>query len=714
MAAMLVALPSAIAFGVAIFAPLGGHSAAQGAVAGMLGAAVLGLIAPALGGTRRLITAPCAPAVAVLSAVAIGFMQQGMTPQAALLLLTLIGLLCGALQALFGLIGLGRLIKYMPYPVVSGYLSGVGLIIITSQVPKLLGTPKGTDFWFALASPSLWRWESLVIGGVTIAVTVLAPRLTKAVPAAILGLAAGVLAYFGLAWRDSALLTMAGNPLVVGPVGGAGGGFGDALVGRWTALAGLGLADIRNVAVPAATLAVLLSIDTLKTCVVVDALTRSRHESNRELIGQGVANMASAVMGGVPGAGQMGATLVNISGGGRTRLSGLIEGVLVIGAMLALGALIAWMSIAALAGVLIVVGLRMFDRHSLLLLRRKSTVLDFIVIVLVVVVAETVSLIAASAVGIALAILLFVREQTGGAVVRLKTGGNRMFSKRVRLSDEMAILEKRGENTAIFELQGSLFFGTANQLYTALEPEARSRAYVILDMRRVQTVDITAAHVLEQIEDLLAERQAHLVFSQLPRHVPSGRDMRAFFDEVGLAERRGHTRTFAELDEALEWVEDRLLDEERRRRPEEQPLDLREMDLFAGRKEATLADLEAHVAKRSVKRGERIFSRGDAGDELFLIRRGAVRIVLPLQDGQSHHLATFGRGDFFGEMAFLDRHARSADAVAFSDTDLYVLSRARFDELADEHKRLAIQLLEGVARVLAMRLRYANAELDNA
>ena len=141
LAAMLVALPSAIAFGVTIFSPLGGAYAGYGALAGILGVTALGLVAPALGGTQRLITAPCAPAAAVLSAFAIEFMRGGATPQSVLFSLMAIGLLSGIFQVIYGALGLGRLIKYMPYPVVSGYLTGVGLIIVGSQVPKLLGVP---------------------------------------------------------------------------------------------------------------------------------------------------------------------------------------------------------------------------------------------------------------------------------------------------------------------------------------------------------------------------------------------------------------------------------------------------------------------------------------------------------------------------------------------------------------------------------------------
>ena len=711
LAAMLVALPSAIAFGVTIFSPLGGTYAAQGAIAGILGVTALGLVAGAFGGTNRLITAPCAPAAAVLAALAIQLSHDGVEAGSVVLMLTLMGLICGLLQAAFGAVGLGRLIKYMPYPVVSGYLSGVGLIIILSQIPKLLGLPKEASLWAGLVSPSSWQWQGVIVGLVTVTVMAAAPRFTKAVPAAILALAAGVLAYFALGLADPGLYTLAGNSLVVGPLGGSDASFGDAIAGRWKAIGSLDYALLGKLLIPAATLAVLLSIDTLKTCVVLDALTRSRHDSNRELIGQGLGNLASAFVGGVPGAGQMGATLVNMSSGAQTRLSGLIEGALALVAFLILGTFIAWVPISALAGILIVIGIRMFDRTSLHLLRSRATILDFAVIVAVVVVALTVSLIAASGVGIALAIVLFIREQIRGSIVRGKAYGNQIHSKRVRLPDEMAILESRGDQTAIFELQGSLFFGTTDQLYTSLEPELKTRTYIILDMRRVQSVDFTAVHMLEQIEAILHERGATLIFSHLPEQLPSGQDMRQYFDQVGLIKSERHVRMFSELDEALEWIEERLIEEQHLERMLEKPLELREIEVFLGRKESTLAALEACMEKRTYKAGEKIFSQGDTGDELFLIRRGAVRIVLPLGNKQSHHLATFGRGDFFGEMAFLDPDPRSADALAFSDVDLFVLSRKRFDTLAEEHKRLAIGLVLSVARVLSTRLRYANAEL---
>ncbi|TAL09839.1 MAG: SulP family inorganic anion transporter, partial [Nitrospirae bacterium] len=171
LAAMLVALPSAIAFGLLIYSPLGPAYAAVGAMAGILGTIAIGLVAPVFGGTPRLISAPCAPAAAVIAALVLELLDPdspkaggGLQPEHILLLLALVAVLSGGLQFLFGAIGGGRLIKYIPYPVVAGYLSGVGVLIFLSQVPKLFGLPKGTALLTGLASPTFWKVPSVVVG----------------------------------------------------------------------------------------------------------------------------------------------------------------------------------------------------------------------------------------------------------------------------------------------------------------------------------------------------------------------------------------------------------------------------------------------------------------------------------------------------------------------------------------------------------------------
>lgn len=710
-AAMLVALPSAIAFGVTIFSALGSRYGAQGAVAGILGTVALGLLAPLFGGTSRLISAPCAPAAAVLSAFAIEHMARNGSAELGLLLLALMGVMAGGLQLLMGGLKLGGLIKYMPYPVVSGYLSGVGMIIIGSQLPRFLGTPKGVNFAEALTSPAHWRWQGMVVGAATIVVMLAAPKATKTIPAPVLGLLAGILTYLLLGVFDPALLTLAGNSFVVGALGGDGGSLFAGFTARWAALGQLDLSVLRDLLFPALTLAVLLSIDTLKTCVVLDALTRTRHQSNQELMGQGLGNLAAGMLGGIPGAGTMGATLVNLSSGAQSRLSGLIEGLAALIAFVLLAGLISWVPVASLSGILLVIGLRMIDRHSLHFLKSRDTIMDFVVIASVVACALSVSLIVASGVGVVLAVLLFIREQVYGSVVRRITSGDQSFSKRVRTRDEMNVLIEHGGRTAVAELQGSLFFGTTSQLFHALENDLKIRKYLILDLRRVQSVDITAAHMLDQIKDMLFERGGMLIFSQIPKRLPNGRDMEKYFDQTGVVRSDRPVRIFGEVDEAMEWVEDRILEEAALAANEETLLELAEIELFRARKPETLAELEENLEVRVIPAGERIFSVGDQGDELFLIRKGTVRIVLPLSDGHGRHIATFGRGAFFGEMAFLDGESRSADAMAFTEAHLYVLSRRAFDVFADNHHKAGLDLMERLAGILAGRLRYTNAEL---
>ena len=713
LAAMLVALPSAIAFGVTIYASIGPAYAGLGALAGILGATALGLVAPALGGTNRLITAPCGPAAAVCSAFAIGLVQQQVEPVFIVLMLTALGLLSGLIQLLLGFMGVGSLIKYIPYPVVSGYLSGVGLIIIGSQIPKFLGVFGGYSLWRALISPELWQWEGAVIGAVTMAVMVGAPYVTRVVPAAILGLLAGVLTYFALAYSvDETMLVVEGNKLIIGPLGGTASSMLEAITGRWREIGDLKLSQIGSLFGPAITLAVLLSIDTLKTAVVLDALTRSRHDSNRELVAQGLGNVASACVGGMPGAGQMGATMVNLASGGQTRASGIFEGVLSLIAFLLLGAFIAWIPVAALAGILIVVGFRMIDRHSFHLLASPWTVLDFVVIVVVVGVAVGYSLIAASGVGIALAMLLFIREQLGSTIIRSKLDGSQRFSKRVRLGQEMELLVKNGDQTAILELQGSLFFGTKDQLYSALEPELTKRTYILLDMRRVQSVDVTAVHLLSQIRDSLIERNAFLIFSNLARTLPNGRNIAELFDQMELTTMTEHVKVFANIDDAVEWIEDEILGEHLKEALDLPPLEVYELDIFKNHKEDTLITLMECLERRSVPAGTKVFSLGDVADELYLIRKGAVRITLPVEGAaDGHHTLTYGRGDFFGGIAFIAGTSRFNDGTAVGDTELFVLRREQFERLKEEHKRLAFQLLEAVAKVLALRLRYSDKEL---
>jgi SulP family sulfate permease len=712
LAAMLVALPAAIAFGVSVYTVLGPGFAGHGALAGLVGVALMGMVAAWLGGTERLVSAPCAPAAAVLSAFAAQMLRDGAEPRAIILCLLLVGALGGLIQVVFGLVGLGRLIRYIPYPVVSGYLTGVGLIIIGAQIPALLGAPADLGWQQALAAPGAWDARALVVAAATIAGAWLGPRLTRQVPGTVFGIAAGIGSYFLLALGDGALLTLADNPLLVGPLQARAAGLPVPEPAQWRALAALDGAQVAAVLGNAVILAALLSIDTLKTCVVLDKLTRSRHDPDRELRGQGAANLATAACGGLAGAGTMGATLVALNSGAATRRAGLLAGAFALVAAVAVGSLIGWIPVAALAAILVTIGVRMIDREALGYARARATFLDFCVVLTVVAVAIGVGLIMASAVGVGLAMILFVREQSGGSPVRHKLELDRTSSTWHRPTREVEYLATRAPDCVVFELQGALFFGNTYRLYNDLAREAVARRFVIIDFRRVPSIDVTAIEILLQVRAAIRERGATLVLCGT-----SGRSGRArtlsYLVERLAADRNGDGTVVVlpDLDGAVAWVENRILADAEVGADAHAPIPVHDLELFAGYRDDTLADLEQLLEIRAFAAGSTIYERGSDGAELFWVRRGAVSLLATVGAKPERQVAGFGRGDFFGARSFLDRKQRPSRAVAMVDTEVYVLTRTAFEEIARSHRTLALNLAWAMARALASRMRRAEERL---
>jgi len=594
---MLVALPGAVAYGLVIFAPLGPGAAAQGALAGASGAVALGLVAGLLGGTRGLVSAPCAPAAALLAAMVVEWLGPGgVSPAEVPALLAVVVLLAGLLQVLFGVLGGGRLIKFIPYPVVAGYLSAAGVLVLLKQLPLLVGN--GADgFTRLLAGPAAWNPTALLVGGATIVGTLLAQRTRSPLPPTIVGLMAGVAAFLLLSLRAGGLLSAtsggmaaaAASGLVVGPLPSPIPAL-TAVGGRFAAALALAPAHLLLALPPALTLAVLLSIDTLKTCVMADALMQKRHDSDRELRAQGVGNVAAALCGGAPGSGVSGATLVNLASGGTTYRTGALAGLFALVALLVLAPVMAWVPVAALAGVLVVVAFRMFDWESLRLWTHPATLLDALVVWGVIGAAAATNLMVAAGVGVGLAILLFLREQVRSSVVARQALGDQRRSKTRRRTRELAVLAERGAAVAIFELQGNLFFGTADQLLGELEPHLKVRELVVLDLRRVRSVDLTAARMLVQVETRLAAHGGELVLSGGVAS-PTGERLVRMLHQVGLLGSGRNVHAFDDLDGALAWAEDQLLARHLVDPKPERALGLGEMDGLKGQPAEWLAAL---------------------------------------------------------------------------------------------------------------------------
>jgi SulP family sulfate permease len=246
-----------------------------------------------------------------------------------------------------------------------------------------------------------------------------------------------------------------------------------------------------------------------------------------------------------------------------------------------------------------------------------------------------------------------------------------------------------------------------------LQEDLQYKKYIILDMKRVQTVDLTAAHILLQIKDILHDNDGYLLLSRLPHKLPTGDDLESYSNHVGLLKHLSPIKVFDDLDDAIEWVEDTIIHENLMDKQEEKLFELADFDLFKGRHIDTLEELQSLLEYRSYHKGEVIYTEGSSNGEIYLIRRGSVRLMLPFPDRKSVHLNTLGQGNFFGEFSFLECTPHYTDSIASSDTDLYRISREAFDLFSEHHKKASLHFMQSLATVLAERLRLTRSELGN-
>ena len=352
----IVALPLALAFGIQAFSGIEDPIAPSlGALAGLTGAMMLGFFASLFGGTPSQISGPTGPMTVITASLLAGAWSRYGDFSSVLLSMSLAGLFCGLFQILFGVLRIGKYIRYIPYPVLSGFMSGIGVIIILQQIYPLLGLKapvKTIDMVAGLPSavPGL-SWVALALGVCTIAIIYLFPLLTKKVPATLVAL---------LAVTVGSLFLREGSIPLIGEIPS---GFPlPFFVKDSISLDNVVWKDmIMDSLIPGITLAGLGSIDTLLTSVVADNITHTRHNSNKELIGQGIGNMMSGLFSGIGGAGATMRTVVNVKSGGRTPVSGMIHALLLLAILLGLGSIVKYVPLCVLAGILITVGWGIID-----------------------------------------------------------------------------------------------------------------------------------------------------------------------------------------------------------------------------------------------------------------------------------------------------------------------------------------------------------------
>jgi SulP family sulfate permease len=470
--AAVVALPLALAFGVA---------SGAGPIAGMYGAIAVGFFAALCGGTPSQISGPTGPMIVVVAALVESLARNGHPPE---LVFTAV-ILAGVMQVLFGVLKLGGYIRLVPYPVVSGFMSGIGAIIIILQIGRLLGhdSPGGTvaSLRFVPEAVATANPQALAVGVISLALNWFwPPRAARYLPAP---LAALIVA-------TAAGLLLAGAPRL-----------GDVPTGlpalQFPSL-GLASPEQRRLVVmvvkAAFILAMLGAIDSLLTSLVADNLTRSRHDSDRELIGQGVGNTVAGFIGGIAGAGATMRTVVNIRAGGHSRLSGMIHSLLLLAVVLGMGPAVAVIPHAALAGILVKVGVDIID-WSYLKKAHRGPRWDLALMALVLGLTVFKDLITAVGAGVVLAALAFVRQ-----VAKSQLDALQALPEHLDDPQEAALLREAGGRVTIFDFGGPLSFGAAADVGHHVRERSPDRVdTIILDFARVPFIDVSAARAVETV-----------------------------------------------------------------------------------------------------------------------------------------------------------------------------------------------------------------------
>lgn len=505
----IIALPLAIAFGV---------SSGLGATAGIYGSIIVGMLASLFGGTPTQITGPTGPLTVVIASVIALHSNNPNLIFAAIFL-------SGLFQIILGIFKVGKLVNFIPYPVISGFMSGIGAIILLLQINPFLGIEfSGTPvegLINAIKSLGSADLHSIILGAITLLIVFFTPKkIAKFLPPPLIALILGTVIAIVYNFDVKTIGEIPRNfPAFVLPT--------------------FKLSEIEIIIPIALTLAVVGSIDTLLTSLVADSLTKTKHKSDKELIGQGIGNMVASVFGGLVSCGAMMRTAVNIKSGGRTKLSGIIHAIFLIMVIIFLAPAAAKIPLAVLAGILIKVGFGIID-YKFIRLLKVAPRNDLLVMLLVFLITIFDDLILAVGVGVILSSILFaanIARQTDIKLVGLSD-----------LKDENYIDEDLKSHTMIMHIDGTLFFGSASLIASRIDDVLDNKT-VIVDCSNIKSMDISAVFALEDLVLTLKSKNVRVII------IFNNRTVAASTLKLGLRKLIGQKDITFSTDEALNNVQ---------------------------------------------------------------------------------------------------------------------------------------------------------------
>lgn len=523
----IVALPLAIAFGIA-----SGVSPEKGIITAIIG----GFVVSFLGGSSVQIGGPTGAFIVIVYGIIQNFGIEG---------LTVATLLAGIFLVLMGVLRLGTVIKFIPYPIIVGFTSGIALTIFTTQVKDLFGMTIDKmpgDFvskWVVYAQHlGSVSWISLLVGLLSIALIVLTPRVSKKIPGSLVAIVVmTVAAYFLREYCGITGLETIGDRFEINAALPA------------PARISLNLETVHLLLPSAFTIAMLGAIESLLSATVADGVTGDRHRSNTELIAQGAANIIVPVFGGIPVTGAIARTMTNINNGGTTPVAGLIHAAVLLLILLFLGPLTRHIPMACLAGVLVVVSYNMSEWRTFRSLL-KNPAHDVMVLLVTFFLTVIFDLTIAIEIGLLLAMVLFMRRMMETTQVSVSTDRLDLSADgEIRHDDEVL---KIPSGVEVYEIDGPFFFGVANKFDECMKQLSTKPRIRIIRMRKVPFIDSTGLHNLESLCRLSQREHIHIILSGVNDQV------RAMIMKSRIDERIGRENICGDIHEALARAADTL------------------------------------------------------------------------------------------------------------------------------------------------------------
>jgi MFS superfamily sulfate permease-like transporter len=621
--------------------------------------------------------------------------------------------LMGVFQVLFGLLRLGSLAKYVPQPVLAGFMNGVAILVFIAQVPVLLGVDASVWADGFVAALARAQPATLVVGLTTAVVAwTMMWRFPRA-PGALLGLLAGCLLYAAIHFLlpsvplgplTGTVPTQPSLPVALAPLFGAG------------AATEAVLRHAESIAVTALLLAIVGSLEATLNALAIDRQMQVRHDPNRELIAFGAANVASGFFGGLPVVYWRARAASMIHSGATSRWAAAACAVVTLAVYLVGGPLIGLLPLAVLAGVMLTVAWSLADRwtHGLLVRgasgeRSGEWWLNLALIAVVMGITLWRGFVAGVLLGVLLAMGLFIYAMNR-SLVRARYDAAVHPSRRVYPHTQETFLQPARAQIEVLELEGALFFGNADRLAAEVDRLGPALRFIVLDLKRISTVDASGAAMLAQLAGRLVKTGRSLLLAAVAHDNRHGRALRAFGAGGNAAQ-----DWFADADQAIEAAEHRLLAEAGLAIGDAE-IALDQCALLDGLDAAQRARLCNVLQARTLAANEQLFRQGDAGDCLYVLTRGSITVSSDGEGGNRlrQRYVSFSPGMILGETAMLDGQGRTANAFADVPSVVHALSREALERLGREDPALAFLMMTNIARHQSQRLRHAAAAWHRA